>query len=398
METYNILMIAPTPFFADRGCHVQIYEEIKSLQKLGCNVTICTYHNGRNLPNLKIERIMNILWYNKLEAGPSLHKIYLDFLLFIKSLRIALKIKPDIIHGHLHEGALIGFFVGKFTKTPLLFDSQGSLTGEVKSHNFLNGNKLFHRFMYLLEKRINNLADIIVTQSTDMVNELKEKFGIPESRVFLTLDGVDTDEFRPGLETMDLREELSIPSDKKIVVYLGLLNGYQGVDCLLKAIPIVLEKKSDVHFLIMGYPNVDRYKKMADDLGILDSITFTGRVDYKDAARYILLGDIAVSPKLSKTEANGKVYNYMACGLPVVVFDTPVNREILGDLGIYAKVLGDPESLASAILQIANDDELAENLGTASRKRVVENFSWDNVAMRLISCYKMMIKCRKIDN
>lgn len=388
MNRYNILMIAPTPFFADRGCHVQIYEQVKSLQKLGCRLTICTYHLGRDLPGLNMERIINIPWYKKLDAGPSFHKIYLDLLLFIKSLKIALKTKPDIIHGHLHEGALIGFFVSRLTKTPLLFDSQGSLTEEMKAHNFFKGNKLFYRFMYLLEKGINNLPDMVVTQSTDMVRDLQEIFDVPENKVFLTLDGVDTDEFRPGLETKDIQREFNIPPDKKIVVYLGLLNEYQGVDCLLKAIPPVLERRPDIHFLIMGYPNVEEYKKMAEGLGVSRNITFTGRIDYKDAPRYILLGDVAVSPKLSKTEANGKVYNYMACGLPVVVFDTPVNREILGDLGVYAKKLGDHESLADAILKIVNDTTLAEDLGRESRKRSIEKFSWDNVAMRLINCYE----------
>lgn len=49
-SSYRVLMIAPTSFFADYGCHVRILEEARILKKLGCRVTICTYHNGRNLP------------------------------------------------------------------------------------------------------------------------------------------------------------------------------------------------------------------------------------------------------------------------------------------------------------------------------------------------------------
>jgi len=77
-------------------------------------------------------------------------------------------------------------------------------------------------------------------------------------------------------------------------------------------------------------------------------VTFTGRVDYDRAGEYLGLGDIAVSAKLSTTEANGKLYNYMACGLPSVVFDSAVNREILGDHGNYAR-LGDASALAAEI-------------------------------------------------
>lgn len=391
----KILMIAPTPFFADRGCHVQIYEQAKSLQKFGYKVTICTYHNGRDILGIDIRRIINIPWYNKLEAGPSLHQIYLDVLLLFKSLRVALQINPDIIHGHLHEGALIGYFISKIIRRPLLFDLQGSLTGEMTAHKFLKGNGFLYKFIRFIEKRIDNLADVVVTQSTDMVKELENEFGLSKDKVFLTLDGVDTDEFIPDLDVSDLKERLNLPSDKKIVVYLGLLNEYQGVDCLLKSIPLVLENIRNVYFLIMGYPDVEKYKKMAKELGILEYITFTGRIDYNEAPRYILLGDVAVSPKLSETEANGKLYNYMACGLPTVAFDTPVNREILGDLGVYAEKLGDPISLARAIERILVNEKLRKELSIKVRKTVVDNFSWDNVARRLIDYYGIAINGRQ---
>ena len=117
----------------------------------------------------------------------------------------------------------------------------------------------------------------------------------------------------------------------------------------------------------MGYPDVERYREMAVRLDIAGNATFTGRIDYREAPRYLCLGDIAVSAKLSKTEANGKVYNYIAAGLPTVCFDTPVNREILGDSGIYAK-FGDKGSLSDAIVDILSDPEKLEMLKMAIRK------------------------------
>jgi len=82
-EVIKVLMIAPTPFFADRGCHVKILEEIRSLTKRGVVVKLVTYHIGRNIEGLDIERIIKIPWYKKLEAGPSIHKYYLDLLLAV---------------------------------------------------------------------------------------------------------------------------------------------------------------------------------------------------------------------------------------------------------------------------------------------------------------------------
>jgi glycosyltransferase involved in cell wall biosynthesis len=383
----KILMIAPTPFFADRGCHVRIYEETRALQKLGCEVTICTYHNGRDISNLDIRRIMNIPWYKKLEAGPSFHMMYLDLLLFFKSFMTALKIKPDIIHGHLHEGAFIGFFVAKIVRKPLLFDCQGSLTGEMRSHKFLKNNRLFYWLTRFIEKRIDNMANGVITSSTAVAKELEKLFNVSKERVFPTLDGVDTDNFSPDSDVAELKIKLNLPQDKNILVYLGLLNEYQGVDCLLQSIPLVLKETYDVHFLIMGYPNVGKYRSMAEQLGISSNVTFTGRLDYREAPRYLSLGNIAIAPKISETEANGKIYNYMACGLPIVAFDTTPSREILGDLGIYAKPK-DYHSLANSMVEILRDEELREELSRKVRKKAVRDYSWNKVGERIVKVYE----------
>lgn len=385
---YNILMIAPTPFFADRGCHVRIYEQTRSLQKLGNQVNICTYHNGKNIAGLSIYRIINIPWYKKLEPGPSYHKFYLDFLLLLKSFFIARILKPDIIHGHLHEGAAIGYVVSKILRIPLLFDHQGSLTAELKAHNFLSGYGLYFRILYKAEKIIDNLATIVVAPTTDMLRKLREKFSV--RNIYLMSDGVDTDNFKPGIASDGLRKKLRLPLNKKIVVYLGILAEYQGVDCLLKAIPEVVQKVNNVHFLIMGYPNLDKYRKIAEKLEIVNNVTFAGRIDYGSAAEYLNIGDIAVAPKLGEAEADGKVYNYMACGLPVIASDIQVHREILGDTAIFAEV-NNSASLAKAMVKSLLNEELAQELSIKVRQRAVENFSWDSRAKKLEKIYKIAI-------
>lgn len=388
----KILMIAPTPFFSDRGCHVRIFEETKVLQKHKHKVTICTYHNGEDIPGITTSRITNIPWYKKSEAGPSFHKIYLDIILLFHTLKIAKKMKPDIIHAHLHEGCLIGYFIKKMIRKPLIFDYQGSLSDEMMSHGYFTNSKMIYKIIQLFEKKINNSADLIVTSSQKMAQNLQENGKIPKNKIFFTLDGVDTDIFIPDNTTEILREKLQLPKNKKIIVYLGLLNEYQGIDCLLKSIVSILKHRTDIHFLIMGFPNQARYENIAKQLKINDHVTFTGRISYFEAPRYLALGDLAVSPKLSITEANGKLYNYMACGLPAVVFDSPTNREILGDLGIYAKIFGNPESFAEAMEFGLNNENILRVLGQKLREKAVTDFSWDTVVEKILNVYTVSEK------
>ena len=110
----KILGIAPTPFFADRGCHMRILGEIQALQRRGHEVLLVTYHLGRDVEGVPTKRTKNVKWYDKLEAGPALGKFYLDYLLWLKTIKAIRKFKPDVIHGHLHEGALIGLLARPF--------------------------------------------------------------------------------------------------------------------------------------------------------------------------------------------------------------------------------------------------------------------------------------------
>ena len=71
VRTMKILMVAPTPFFADRGCHVRILLETNALTAMGHEVLISTYGLGRDLPGIDTVRTQRIPWYRKLAAGPS---------------------------------------------------------------------------------------------------------------------------------------------------------------------------------------------------------------------------------------------------------------------------------------------------------------------------------------
>ena len=140
----------------------------------------------------------------------------------------------------------------------------------------------------------------------------------------------------------------------------------------------------------MGFPE-GGYREKAEALGISGMVTFTGRVPYDQASLYLGAGDLAVSPKISLTEANGKLFNYIACGLPVVVFDTPVNREILGEAALYAKY-ADPADLAYAIGRLAGDRELRQELGTLGRERAEKEHSWQARGRELAGLYREILR------
>lgn len=381
-------MLAPTPYFADRGCHVRIYEEARALIRRGCDVRIVTYHIGRDLPGIPTERIPNIPWYQRLTAGPSWQKPLLDALLLFKVLSVARAFKPHILHAHLHEGAFIAMLLKPLLCLPLVMDFQGSLTTECRDHGFFKAGSLLERLFSSVERVVNRAADAIITSSSPGADQLVREWHVPARKVTVVIDGVDTECFRP-FPRGAARRTLGIPEDRPLVVFLGVLNAYQGVDLLLDVMSILKPRTPKIHFLLMGYPE-QAYRQKAIDRGLGDMVSFTGRIDYAEAAEMLCAGDLAISPKLSLSEANGKLFNYMACGLPTLVFDTPVNREILGDAGEYA-TYGDADDLAAKIVELLGDKERLAGCSRQVREKAVAEHSWEKRAALVEGLYRRLL-------
>lgn len=395
-QSFSILKIAPTSFFSDYGCHVRIYEETLALQALGNRVTICTYHTGNDIAALDIHRAMNTPGRSTVKVGSNIHKLYYDVLLFLEVARTAASVRPQIVHAHLHEGALLGYPVSRLLRAPLIFDFQGSLTSEMLDHNFLRRGSPLLGPLRLLERFANRLPEAVITSSQNAADMLMREFSYPASRIYTIPDCVNADRFRPRwqqsdqVSIWDIKERLGIPTDRKVVVYLGLLAEYQGIDLLLEAAAyLVHERKLPVHFLVMGFPGEDRYRCKAAQLGLSRRVTFTGRIPYLHAPDYLLLGDVAVSAKISETEGNGKLLNYMAAGLPTATFDTPVAREVLGDLGVYAKQ-GNPMSLARALEFLLVEDRAASEIGLRLRLKAVQDHSWEKAGQQILEIYQRL--------
>jgi glycosyltransferase involved in cell wall biosynthesis len=395
---YRVLMVAPTSFFADYGCHVRILEEARILQQLGHRVTIVTYANGSPVPGLDIRRTLPVPWRRDYEVGSSRHKIAFDALLGLKTLSLLARERFDVLHAHLHEGALIGLILGRLFRVPMVFDFQGSLTGEMLDHHFLKDGRRA-RGVLRLETWIDHHAARILTSTANAERLLIEQFGCQPPQVQVLPDCVDTAQFRPAdtyalEDRLALRQELGIPPERKLIVYLGLLAEYQGTGLLLEALQRIVRERQDVHLLLMGFPNLDFYRQRAEALGVSEFVTFTGRVPYPLAPVYLSLGDVAVAPKLSLSEGAGKLLNYMAVGLPTVAFDTPVAREYLGPLGVFA-VRGDTESLAAHLLAclfpLASTLDGPHIIGQQLRQRAVQLYSWEQAGRQIVQTYQYLL-------
>jgi len=373
----RILGIAPTPFFADRGCHMRILGEVQALQRRGHEVLIVTYHLGRDIEGVPSLRTREVGWYQKLEAGPALGKFYLDWLLWRETIKAIKSFRPDVIHGHLHEGALIGLMARRLagSRAPVVFDVQGSLTKELDSYGWLNKAPFVRPMFRAVEKIITRWSEQSVGSNLAVSEFLQGEMGLSGDRVCTIIDGVHMG-FFDGTGRQDLKQALGIAEGRPVVAYTGALLSSKGVDNFFQAIPHVLAQQPEAFFLVVGYP-VEESRALVEKLGVADSVLFVGRVDYFELPDYLKIADVAVDPKVDAAgEASGKIINYMGAGLPVACFDHANNRVFLGDTGAFAPE-PTPRGLAQAILELLNDPQARAAKGAAARERVEQEFSWE---------------------
>lgn len=387
----KILVIAPTPFFADRGTHIRILEESLALEKIGHEITIATYHIGEDIADkvdtrIDVRRIRRLLfWYKKLEAGPDWQKIILDLMLVRKAFHLARTQKPDIIHAHLHEGVLIGWIVQKmlfWRSMKLVADFHGSLTKEMVSHGYL-GRGILKGLFKRIEWWVDNLGDFALTSSWENTEDIKKIR--KDGRIETILDGVNTDRYHDLPTKQQLRRAFEIPQDKIIITYAGALVANKGIDYLLQSLPQVIALHPQVYVIVAGFP-IAIAEKFVTEHNLGSHVRLISPLSYFELPKMLAVSDLAIDPKDSSTnQASGKILQYMAAGLPVVCFDRENNRNYLEDGGFFSREIS-TDGLVKAMDKAIGQKDVADKKGADNRKRA-EKFGWNRSAHKITEIY-----------
>ncbi len=387
-------MIAPTPFFSDRGTHIRILEEARALAARGHQITIATYHIGGSVPseqmhNIEVRRINRLLfWYTKIEAGPDWQKLILDVMLLRKVWSLTRTERPAILHAHLHEGVLIGWLVQKlfwWRNIKLVSDFHGSLTAEMVSHSYLRWTSLQKIFGWL-EQRIDRLGDVAIASSWEFSQRLS---AIRNQPVPTIADGVSVELYQQLPTRAQCRTELGLPQNRTIITYAGAFIDNKGLRYLLPAIARVAALRPELLFVLAGYPK-ESVEDFVNDHDLQSSVHIISPLSYLQMPRVLAASDIALDPKDSSVQqASGKILQYMAAGLPVVCFDRVNNREYLGDGGVYCETVTS-KSLANGIIQCVDELPAMRAAGQTNRDRVAQ-FSWTIAGQQLDEIYHTLL-------
>jgi glycosyltransferase involved in cell wall biosynthesis len=202
--------------------------------------------------------------------------------------------------------------------------------------------------------------------------------------------GVDLDDFALRVGEVDQVQALRQRHGERIVLFLGVLRYYKGLDVLIRAMARVPGR-----LLIAGQgPQRTSLEALARELGLTDRISFLGEVPESERRLLLHACDVFALPSIDRSEAFGIVQlEAMACGKPVVSGDLPTGVRFVNQDGVSGRLIppGDPDALAGALNQLLEDDALRAGLGKAARQRVEQEFTAERMITRTLGLYDEVV-------
>ncbi len=230
----------------------------------------------------------------------------------------------------------------------------------------------------MIYRSIDSLAERYVDKFIVVSDALKriliEKRGIPGHRITRIYNGIELDHYHPDAEDVKMRKEWGIPQDVPIIGAIGRMVWQKGFECLIRAIPEVVQAVPDAKFIFVGDgPIKDQLIVKSEQLNVRDRIVFAGfRSDINEILAAV---DLLVVPSLLEGFPMITL-EAMTMAKPIVAtsIDGITEQITDGENGIMV-LPKDHIALAEAILRLIKDKELSKKLGMSARKRVEQEFS-----------------------
>jgi len=302
--------------------------------------------------------------------------------------------KPDLIHAH--SPVLVGLpalVEARRNRLPIVYEVRDLWENASVDRGKFGYDSPQYKAARGLETQVFRHADAVVVICEALRAELAPRVG-KRTQLHVVGNGVDAAAFEPVAEAQHVRERLGL-AGKRIVGYLGTFQPYEGLDCLVEAMPQVLEQMPNAHCVITGGTD-QALERRAAELGITEHVTFTGRVPHDQVRDMYSIADVMVYPRRSTrtTELTTplKPLEAMALAKPVIISDVQAMLELVraNETGLIFRA-GDSSDLAAKIATILSDPARAKTLGKQARTWIEQQRDWAELVPKYVDIYRSLI-------
>lgn len=372
----KILMISPEPFFQPRGTPLSVLHRLIAMTSLGHHIDLLTYSIGEDveIPGVTILRIPKVPFVKNIKVGPSYLKVLLDLMLCIKAFYLLCRKRYNLIHSH-EEASFFTVILAFLFRTKHLYDMHSSLPQQFSNFKFSNSKHLIKLFE-TLERIAINRSDALITICPEL--EQYAKRINPRKKQVMIENVADSNPLKENSgESINLRDKYRL-NGKKVILYTGTFEAYQGLELLVESARIVLSNNRDVIFMLVGgkQDQIKGLKEMVSQKGVSDFFVFTGTVPFEEVSEYLEMADVLVSPRIEGNNTPLKIYSYLKSAKPIVATNLPTHTQVLSS-NVAVLTEPSPSAFAEGVLSALNDHKLCDTLSQNARKLAEEKYSYN---------------------
>jgi len=371
----RVLVVAPQPFYEDRGTPIAVGQLIDALGELGYRVDLLTFPVGGPFerPFVRVLRSPNPLAITRVPVGFSMRKVALDATL-VPALRTQLRRERYACVHAVEEAAFPAVWFARSQGVPVIYDMQSSLPEQLLGHpSWRDASRPLRAALHGAERWLLRHASMVVS-SAGLAARVRGL--VPEARV---REWRYASAMPPAARETSaaLRSSLGIAPTAPVVLYCGTFEPYQGLDTLLKAAGPVLDAAPDTVFVLVGRNGGHRAATPPGmhSLAARGSLRVVERQPREAMPRFLALADVLVSPRSYGGNLPLKVFDYLAAGRAIVATDIPTHRAVLTEQLAELVPPRAPE-LAQAIVGLLRDAPRRERLGASALAYAQAHLGW----------------------
>jgi glycosyltransferase involved in cell wall biosynthesis len=383
----RILLIAPQPFFAQRGTPINVRQMVQTLSEAGHEVHLATYPMGEAvaMPGLVIHRALPIPGVRSVPIGFSWRKVALDALLALRVWALMAGRRFDVVHA-VEESVFFALPIARLRGIPVIYDLDSWMSDQLAYGGRVT-NPAILRLLRRMERAALHRSRLAITVSaslSDVVHEME-----PGVRVAQIEDCPIEEALRAPdpARVMRLRESFGI-GQRRAIVYTGNLERYQGIELLLLAFARVASVRDDAALVLVGGSpaQMGDVRARAAALGVSDGVVLTGQRPGDEMPEWMAMGTLLVSPRVHGGNTPLKLFSYMWSAVPIVATNLPTHTQVL-DSSLAILCAPDADHMTNGILAVLDDPARFASLGTAARARVARDYSRDAFRRKLLAAY-----------
>lgn len=379
----KILLIAPHPFYQERGTPIAVNLLIKALAERGYLIDLLTFNEGEDVDysGLTIHRVKPFPAITNVRPGFSIKKILLDVLIFFKFILLMIKNKYKVVHA-VEESVFMAFVICPLFRIPYIYDMDSSMTTQlIDKMPILKITEKPLRFIESLPMRY---ADLVVPVCNALADEVK-KYRSSGIHVLKDVSLANT-EVAEQDNVIDIRR--AYQADNLLFMYIGNLESYQGIDLMLDAFAIFNPSHSASRLVIIGgeQEHIQYYEEKCRLLSIRESVIFMGKQPISQINSYMSQADILISPRTHGVNTPMKVYSYLDSGVAVLATNLPTHTQV-ADSTTACLTAADAKSFAKGMGGLSSDPELRKLLASNAKSLISREHSYSVFRNKLYEIY-----------